>query len=252
MALDPTTISSVEPASPPTTSLTVTWSAVVGATTYLVYQGETLRYSGTATTFTDINLQPGTEYCYTVKCINECSESLSAEVCGETDCVNVLSIPAAPTLLASGETVSVEWGEIGIVANYSVERSLNGSDWTELIVDLVETSYVDDTVSYGNCYYYRIAAHGCSKEYSPSAYICVNCSVPGPVPWLVATPVSDIEIDLAWGTATGAIEYDIYRDSILIDTVSTQTYEDVGLEPDTTYGYCVRSRNDCGDSGGCP
>lgn len=255
MALEQTIISSVAPASPPTTSLTIIWSAVSGAEQYLVTRifGDTsvIRYFGTDTSFTDTNLQPDTEYCYTVKCISDCSESVSAMECGTTDCTTVQT-PSAPSVIASGETVTIDWTEFGLIFSFSVERSLDDNNWTELESGLTDTIFVDTTVSYGNCYYYRIAATGCTKEYSPSTYVCVSCSLPDAVPWLIATPVSDIEIDLAWGDAPGATEYRIYRDGVLIDTVSTQTYEDIGLEPDTEYDYCVTSENDCGVVAGCP
>jgi hypothetical protein len=64
----------------------------------------------------------------------------------------------------------------------------------------------------------------------------------GPPTNIIATPVSETQIDLAWDAVVGASGYDIERDSVIIatDVVGT-TYSDMGLTADTEYGYRLRS-----------
>lgn len=73
---------------------------------------------------------------------------------------------------------------------------------------------------------------------------------------LVATAVSESEIDLVWVDNSGSeIAYDIERSLdgdtwAVIDTVpaDTETYDDFGLEPVTTYYYRVRAIGTVGGS----
>ena len=59
---------------------------------------------------------------------------------------------------------------------------------------------------------------------------------------LVATPVSDDQIDLTWDASTdnvGVTGYNIYRDNVLVDTSPTNSYSDTGLAIETEYEYEV-------------
>jgi hypothetical protein len=64
----------------------------------------------------------------------------------------------------------------------------------------------------------------------------------GPPLGLIATPISDTQIDLSWSAVAGASGYDIDRNGVVIatDVVGT-TYSDTGLNPGTTYTYRARS-----------
>ena len=60
---------------------------------------------------------------------------------------------------------------------------------------------------------------------------------------LVATPISDTEIDLAWDAVIGAAKYDIERDGVVVVTGHIGiTYPDTGLTADTEYRYRVGAR----------
>jgi chitodextrinase len=59
---------------------------------------------------------------------------------------------------------------------------------------------------------------------------------------LVATPVSEDQIDLTWDASTdnvGVTGYNIYRDDLLVDTSPTNAYSDTGLASETEYEYEV-------------
>lgn len=69
-----------------------------------------------------------------------------------------------------------------------------------------------------------------------------DTAVWGPPAGLIATPVSDTQIDLTWDPVTGAIGYDIERDGVVIASdVAGTSYSDTGLAPTTTYTYRARS-----------
>jgi chitinase len=57
---------------------------------------------------------------------------------------------------------------------------------------------------------------------------------------LVATPVSSTQINLTWNAVTGATGYDVERNSVIVASPTTNSYNDTGLSPSTTYSYRVR------------
>jgi chitodextrinase len=67
---------------------------------------------------------------------------------------------------------------------------------------------------------------------------------------LSATPVSSTEIQLSWSAATdnvGVTAYRVFRNSNLIATVATTTYQDTGLASATTYMYAVAAVDAAGN-----
>ena len=69
------------------TEISLTWDAVQNATSYNVYNGETVVVEGlTVTSYTFEDLTDGTEYCYNVTAVNEIGESEhSTEACATTE-----------------------------------------------------------------------------------------------------------------------------------------------------------------------
>lgn len=60
---------------------------------------------------------------------------------------------------------------------------------------------------------------------------------------LVATAQpSGTQINLTWATVQGALWYDIERDSVIVARwITTNSYNDTGLTPNTSYTYRVRA-----------
>gem|GEM_PF-1032243 len=64
---------------------------------------------------------------------------------------------------------------------------------------------------------------------------------------LTATAISQSEIDLEWDASTdnvGVAGYDIYRDSVFLNTTTETFYRDSGLDAETTYSYVVHAFDD--------
>ncbi|MEU6079612.1 glycoside hydrolase family 18 chitinase [Streptomyces sp. NPDC047108] len=86
---------------------------------------------------------------------------------------------------------------------------------------------------------------------------CEGGSVPGDgAPTAPGTPtasgVTNTSVSLTWTAATddkGIKNYDVYRGSSKIATVTGTTYTDSGLSAGTTYGYSVRARDTSDQTG---
>ncbi|MEU5429999.1 glycoside hydrolase family 18 chitinase [Streptomyces olivoreticuli] len=68
----------------------------------------------------------------------------------------------------------------------------------------------------------------------------------------VSTGVTSTSISLGWAAATddhGIKNYDVYRGETVVGTVSTTSFTDTGLTPDTAYTYKVVARDTAGQTG---
>ena len=67
-----------------TSSINLSWTTAPGATSYTVYRGGAQIASVTTTSYSDTGLDPGKEYCYTVKAIKGSESATSTQVCATT------------------------------------------------------------------------------------------------------------------------------------------------------------------------
>ncbi len=68
---------------------------------------------------------------------------------------------------------------------------------------------------------------------------------------LTATAVSTTQINLSWQASTdniGVKNYEVYRGSTKVATVTTTSFGDTGLSPDTSYSYTVKAVDAAGNS----
>jgi chitodextrinase len=66
----------------------------------------------------------------------------------------------------------------------------------------------------------------------------------------IVTENTDTTAKLTWAAATDNVAvsgYDVYRDGVLLTTVTGRTFSDSGLTPNSTYSYTVRARDAAGN-----
>lgn len=73
------------------------------------------------------------------------------------------------------------------------------------------------------------------------AVLSVAGNIPLSAPTLTATAASTSSINLSWTTAPGATSYTVYRGDSQIASVTTTSYSDNGLNPETQYCYTVKA-----------
>ena len=101
------------------TTVTLTWEAVEGATSYNVYQGENV-VSVETTTYTVEGLEAETEYCFNVAAVNEVGESAKTEVCVTTDKAEVTPEPGDGE--EDDDTTEIEAGDFQTAFYYDFEN----------------------------------------------------------------------------------------------------------------------------------
>jgi hypothetical protein len=80
--------------------------------------------------------------------------------------------------------------------------------------------------------------------------VCIDTFPPATPQGVVATTITSSRIDLEWGASSddvGVVGYDVWRDDAFLGSTSGLTFSDGSVEPETTYAYVVRARDDEGN-----
>ncbi|MDR1221090.1 MAG: InlB B-repeat-containing protein [Treponema sp.] len=182
----PAVLSQVSATAASSSSVTLTWSAVTGATEYYIYRETsengaydtrlTTAAAITGTSYTDSGLPSNTTYYYKVAVKNDGGTGdQSSEVSATTLLTPPLNVSATA---ASSSSVTISWSAVTGAAEYYIYRETNenGAFTTRLptAVAITGTSYTDATVSSSAAYYYKVAAYNSAgvsalSEYSSGA-----------------------------------------------------------------------------------
>ena len=244
------------------TEISVTWSAVSGATSYRLYRspssgGAYTRVGGdiSALRYLDSGRSAGTEYFYQLEACNSagCS-SRSPEVSATT----APARPATPSASAQSDTeISVTWSAVSGATSYRLYRSpSSGGTYTRVGGDISALSYLDSGRSADTEYFYQLEAcnsTGCSSR-SPAGSATTLPVAPTQPSVPSASAQSESEILVTWSAVSGATSYKLYRSPSSGGTytqvggdISALSYLDSGRSADTEYFYQLEACN----SGGC-
>ena len=221
-------------------NVNLTWDTVADATSYNVYRDSSLLASPTSNAFTDTALADGT-YLYEVSALDAAGEStskasISATVSNEP--------PAAPTNLAAtinADNVNLTWDEVADATSYNIYRD------SSLIASPTTNAFTDTTLADGT-YLYEVSAVDAAGESTSKASVSATVNnVPPTVPTNLSASANGSNVNLSWDTVADATSYNVYRDSSLIASPTTNAFTDTALA-DGTYLYEVSAVDEAGES----
>jgi glucose/arabinose dehydrogenase/fibronectin type 3 domain-containing protein/regulation of enolase protein 1 (concanavalin A-like superfamily) len=190
-------------ATPGNTTVSLSWAASVGATSYRVKRSTTqgtgytsVQAGITGTTFNDTGRSNGTTYYYVVTASTNLAESGDS---GEASATPQPPAPGAPTgvsATAGNAQVTVSWSAVSGATSYTVKRSLtSGGPYTNFTqAGITGTSYVNTGLTNGTPYYYVVSASNGGGEGPNSSQV-------------TATPASGptwFEVNVNGATPTGS------------------------------------------------
>ncbi len=250
------------------TSIALSWDAVDGATSYNVYRDYELIASGIAAkSYTDNDLDPSTEYVYTVKAVNSIGESAASNEArattesdntgggGDSDvCTIVIEMLDSYGDGWNGDCLAYSLNDsepeaLVFTSGFSQTHPLKVAKGTSLVINYVGSNMHAEnslTISYQDG---AVLYQSSSPEAGEIVNVIVDCGGGGGAPALpdaptnlVATAQSSTSIALSWDEVDGAESYNVYRASTQIATGLTGvSYTDEGLTPSTTYCYTVKA-----------
>jgi len=201
----------------------------------------------------------GTAYTYFVRCEDAAGNQNTTDysIAFDVAAPDTVAPTVAITAPANGAIVA---GTVAVAVNATDDRGVTS---VEFSVDAV--SYSTDTVapftvnvdtlilSEGTHAFMAKAfdAAGNASEASISVNVENTDSVAPSTPTgVIATAVSTSTIDLIWSAATdniGVTGYRIFRDSVLLATVTALSHQDTGLSSSTSYAYTISAVDAAGN-----
>ena len=243
-------------------AISITWSAIAGATHYKLYratmsEGSFAQIEGsiTATGYVDSGFSANTPYYYQLEACNDngCS--------GRSSVVSATTAPEPPSTATataqSDSAISITWSAVAEAMHYKLYRSAtSGGSFAQIRGNITATVYVDSGLVADTSYYYQLEScngNGCSGR-SPTVSAT---TAPEPPSTATATAQSDSAISITWSAVAGAAHYKLYRATtseglfarIGDDIIATDYVDDNGLAANTSYDYQLESCNDNGCSG---
>jgi fibronectin type 3 domain-containing protein len=161
-------------------TVTLTWTASSGATSYNIKRSDTsgsdyeLVGTTSATGYVDTAVVNGGLYYYVISAQNVAGEG--------ADSTEATATPVAPPAAPSGAIASAGNGQSGLVwqavsgaTSYTIKRStVSGGPYTVIASGLATTSYFDNTAVNGTTYYYVISAVNAGGEGDSSIQLVVT------------------------------------------------------------------------------
>lgn len=251
-----------------TTSATIQWSPVSGASGYRLYRkqiGVDTKWvriqilSGTKnTSYIDNELSTGRTYSYTVLAYQKVN---GEKVLGKYDKTGVsittkMTTPKLVSLTESdSKTTTLTWKSTPGVDGYKIYRKTSGKSWSciKTLKGDKKTSYKHESPANGITYYYTVKAYTLvDGKYILSGYNKTGLSITIKTPLinnLTFTELSSTSLQISWSAQKNVDGYRIYRKTAsdkaytrlkTTSDPSITSYTDTGLEMGRTYYYVVR------------
>ena len=166
-------------------SISVSWNSVSGATSYKVYyeigmsSDKILAGTVTGTSYTHTGLLANTTYYYYIKAVNSVGESNYSSLVSATTLSSGGSgnLPAAPSGITANKinecSIRVSWNSVSAASGYFVYYSTNSSgSYNKANSSMTySTSYDVTGLSTGTTYYFKVSSYNYSGEGSQSSYV---------------------------------------------------------------------------------
>lgn len=222
-------------------TVTVSWTAVTGATSYEVRLGGNT-YTATEASITITDLLPSTTYSYQIRAKNEGGTSMYTSVLYVRTLSAPPDVPTGITATATTNTITVSWNTVTNATGYYVLLNGGFSYYSNKSPKAITGCTPGTEYTYAVC----ATNGGGNSAYSPEQTIRTIPLAPGAPTGVKATSTAD-SVTVEWEAVTGADTYEIIFGGTTYETSDT-AYTVTGLTADTQYSYKVRAKNEGGTS----
>ena len=193
-----------------TNTLSLNWTPVKGALSYLVYRNDEKIKNTDVTSYTDSELEFGTEYFYKITALDalDLESHPSVEVKGTT---REFVAPPILSSMKNDTRIMLIWNEVKVAKSYNIYRG-------DKLLTFIQSNSFSDAMPPGEKYCYEITSidrYGVESERSNT-----HCAkVPIKAPTGIAADGDVASMHLNWNKVPGAVYYKVYekvdQDSLL-------------------------------------
>ncbi|MDD3586502.1 MAG: Calx-beta domain-containing protein, partial [Thermoguttaceae bacterium] len=242
------------------TTIGLSWTPFDNATQYIIERSidnqswTTIQSNYSGTTYSDSSLAMGNTYYYRV------SSWLSVPVTSAHSSVVSVALPLVlPTvpqltsvLLVDSGTVSLAWSSASGADSYSLQRSVDETNWSVVQNNITSLTWQDsDTSLNANTYdySYRLAAVNTAGS---SAYAAAVSAIPAPTATFTLSTKTSDSVTLAWTDGNSDFPCLLQRSvdetswTTVASGLTNNTYTDSSLSSETTYNYRIATATGTG------
>ena len=237
-------------------AIQIDWTKSVGAEKYRVfYKTPTTDWikiaDTTSTSFVWTGAKGGTNYTFTVRCVNKAGTAYTSGYFAAGTSIGYLATPKLTSVTAGNSGTVISWGKVSGAEKYRVFYKTASGSWTKL-ADTTSTSYTWANATKGTNYSYTVRCVSKDGKTYLSGYDTVGKSLK-----TVATPTLNTPeptangVNISWGSVAGVEKYRVFYKTAsgdwikLTDTTST-SYTWTGAKSNTNYTFTVRCVNSAG------
>lgn len=226
-----------------TTSVTITWSTVSGATGYDVELNGSVSSNGTSTSKTFSGLTSGTQYTYRVRATFSTGAGSWSNYYQISTQPDSPGVPANLSASATSNSITVTWSPVVGALGYDIE--VDGT----VIDNGTNTTYTQSGLNPDSQHAYRVRA-----RLSSGTEAWTNLLTESTLPFSSGVPVNltaaatDTKVTLSWDPVTGATGYDIDVNGVVLDNGTSTVFVHSNLTSNSVQNYRVRARTASGTS----
>ncbi len=222
---------------PLSTSVTVTWNNIPGATGYDIEVDGILVNNGPNTNYIHNSLTPGTHHSYRVRSINPGGKSEWSEYINTTTQLGTVPVPVNITAATALDSVTLSWDTVSGASGYDIEVDGvtfdNGS----------KTMYTHGGLAPASQHIYRVRAKkgGVNSDWSAAVVASTRTNTFG-IPDNFKANANNTSVILSWEQVPEADGYEMEIDGVVTDNGSEISCIHDGLVPNTSHTYRVRAQ----------
>ncbi|MBQ0038143.1 MAG: fibronectin type III domain-containing protein [Clostridiales bacterium] len=239
--------------------VTVKWKPIDGAEKYRVMYKKSSddswmeAESTTGTSYTVTNLSSGTDYTFTVRCVNSDGNYIgSYDTIGKS--ITYIAPPAVTSVKNSGKGVTVKWNPVDGADRYLVwYKESSANRWTKAASTTTGTGYTVTGLASGIKYTFTVRCVNSAGTKYISSYDAAGLEkIYIAQPKLTVLRKGDNGITVKWGAVAGAKQYRIFRKTgstgswTALGSTSDTVFLDKTAKLNTRYSYTVRCMNSAG------
>lgn len=238
-------------ASNTTSGVKISWQAHPAAARYRVFRktADSTSWSSVGTTtaasFVDETVKSGETYSYTVRCMDEASNTYFSGFDPAGKGTTFIAAPVLSSVYVNNAGVNIEWEPSQGAEKYRIYYKVGSNSWTK-IADTTDTNYVWTGAETGTKYTITvrcITADGsayASSFYSSGKEVAVLAQ-----PKITSIRAINSGTEVNWGKVSGAQRYRVYRKTAgdswsSVGTATTNSFTDATAKKGTQYTYTVR------------